>query len=86
MTHLQARSEKEKNRRKKVIVAAAKKLFYDKGYSVSVDEIAAAAITDPRETVARDLEKIRTGSASHLGIGASGYVYDVGNGTLTEVP
>lgn len=43
MTYLQARSEKEKNRRKKVIVSAAKQLFYDKGYGVSVDEIAAKA-------------------------------------------
>ena len=43
MTELQARSEEEKNRRKTVIVSAAKELFYDRGYSVSVDEIAAKA-------------------------------------------
>ena len=43
MTHLQARSEKEKSCRRAVIVSAAKDLFYARGYSVTVDEIAEKA-------------------------------------------
>lgn len=43
MTYLQARSDEEKNLRKKAIIAAAKDLFYEKGYGVPVDEIAKKA-------------------------------------------
>ncbi len=43
MTYLQARSDEEKNRRKKAILSAAKDLFYERGYGVPVEEIAARA-------------------------------------------
>jgi len=56
-----------------------------KRLGVSTDEVAAMAITDPTTTVRDDIERFRNtpGTPGHLVV--SGLVYDVADGTLTEV-
>jgi len=52
---------------------------------LGTDEVAAMAITDPTTTVRDDIERLRNtpGTPDHLVV--SGLVYDVGDGTITEV-
>ena len=52
---------------------------------LSIDEVAAMAITDPATSVNEDIERLRQtpGTPDHLVV--SGLVYDVKNGTINQV-
>ena len=52
---------------------------------VSTDEAAALAITDPVESVRADIERLRAIPQVPDEMVVAGYVYDVADGTLTEV-
>ena len=52
---------------------------------VSNDEVAAMAITDPTATVKDDIERLRNTPGTSDQLVVSGLVYDVADGTITEV-
>ncbi len=56
-----------------------------KRLGLSVDEVAAMAITDPTKSVQDDVERLRhtPGTPDHLVV--SGFVYDVRNGTINQI-
>ncbi len=56
-----------------------------KRLGLGVDEVAAMAITDPAASVQDDVERLRNtpGTPDHLIV--SGFVYDVSNGTISQV-
>ena len=52
---------------------------------LSVDEVAAMAVTDPAATVQGDIEQLRQMPGAPGALMVSGLVYDVGTGTVSEV-
>ena len=52
---------------------------------VSIDEVAGMAITDPATSVREDLERLRAIPGAPDQLVVSGLVYDVRNGTLSQV-
>ncbi len=52
---------------------------------LTVDEVAAMAITDPTTTVRDDIERLRHTPGAPDQLVVSGFVYDVADGTITEV-
>ncbi len=52
---------------------------------VSVDEVAAMAITDPTTSVQDDIERVRQTPGTPGQLIVSGFVYDVRNGTISQV-
>ena len=55
------------------------------GLGVSNDELAAMAITDPTATVKDDIERLRHTPGTPDQLVVAGLVYDVADGTITEV-
>ena len=53
--------------------------------SLSVDEVAAMAVTDPATSVQDDVERLRNTPGAPDQLVVSGFVYDVSNGTINEV-
>ncbi len=51
---------------------------------LTVDEVAAMAITDPTTTVRNDIERLRNTPGTPDQLVVSGLVYDVADGTITE--
>ncbi len=56
-----------------------------KRLSVSVEEVAAMAITDPAVSVQEDIERLRQTPGTPDQLVVSGFVYDVTNGTISQV-
>ena len=56
-----------------------------KRLGLSIDEVAAMAITDPSATVHDDVERLRATPGMPDQLVVSGFVYDVRNGTLSDV-
>ena len=52
---------------------------------LTVDEVAAMAITDPARTVQADIERLRATPGTPDQLVVSGLVYDVKNGTINQV-
>ena len=52
---------------------------------LSVDEVAAMAITDPAKSVQDDIERLRQTPGTPDQLVVSGFVYDVKNGTINQV-
>ena len=52
---------------------------------LTVDEVAAMAITDPTTTVRADIERLRQTPGTPDQLVVSGLVYDVADGTITQV-
>ncbi len=52
---------------------------------LTVDEIAAMAITDPATSVRADIERLRATPGTPDQLVVSGLVYDVADGTVTQV-
>ncbi len=52
---------------------------------LTVDEVAAMAITDPATSVRADIERLRATSGTPDQLVVSGLVYDVADGTVTQV-
>ncbi len=52
---------------------------------LSVDEVAAMAITDPAKSVQEDIERLRQTPGTPDQLVVTGLVYDVGDGTIDEV-
>ncbi len=52
---------------------------------LSMDEVAAMAITDPARTVQDDVERLRNTPGAPDQLVVSGFVYDVSNGTINQV-
>ncbi len=52
---------------------------------LSIDEVAAMAITDPARTVQDDIERLRTTPGTPDQLIVSGFVYDVKNGRINQV-
>ncbi len=52
---------------------------------LSMDDVAALAITDPTKSVQEDIERLRQAPGAPDELVVSGLVYDVSNGTLNEV-
>ncbi len=52
---------------------------------LSVDEVAAMAITDPATSVKDDIERLRQRPGTPDQLVVSGWVYDVKNGTINQV-
>ena len=52
---------------------------------LSMDEVAAMAITDPPESVQNDIERLRQAPGTPGQLVVSGLVYDVSNGTISQV-
>ena len=53
--------------------------------SLSIDEVAAMAITDPDKSVQDDIERLRQTPGTPDQLIVSGFVYDVKNGTINQV-
>ena len=56
-----------------------------KRLGLSVDEVAAMAITDPASSVQDDVERLRHTPGTPDQLIVSGFVYDVSNGTINQV-
>ncbi len=56
-----------------------------KRLGLTVDEVAAMAITDPTATVRDDIERLRQTPGTPAQLVVSGFVYDVADGTITQV-
>jgi carbonic anhydrase len=56
-----------------------------KRLSLSDDEVAAMAVTDPTKTVQADIERLRQTPGTPDALVVTGLVYDVGNGTIDQV-
>ncbi len=56
-----------------------------KKLGLSVDEVAAMAITDPTKSVQDDVERLRHTPGTPDQLVVSGFVYDVSNGTINQV-
>ena len=52
---------------------------------LSVDEVAAMAITDPAASVQDDIERLHRTPGAPSQLVVSGFVYDVKNGTINQV-
>ncbi len=52
---------------------------------LSMDEVAAMAITDPARTVQDDVERLRNTAGTPDQLIVSGFVYDVSSGTINQV-
>ncbi len=52
---------------------------------ISFDEVAAMAITDPTTSVQEDIERLRNAPGAPDQLVVSGIVYDVSNGTISQV-
>ena len=52
---------------------------------LSTDDVAAMAITDPTHTVRNEIEKLRSTPGTPDQLVVAGLVYNVANGTITEV-
>ena len=52
---------------------------------LSMDEVAAMAITDPGKSVEDDIERLRQAPGTPDQLVVSGLVYDVTNGTISQV-
>ncbi len=52
---------------------------------LSMDEVAAMAITDPTTSVQDDIERLRQTPGTPDQLVVSGFVYDVSNGTISQV-
>ncbi len=52
---------------------------------LSVDEVAAMAITDPAKSVQSDIERLRSTPGTPDQLVVSGLVYDVKTGTINQV-
>ncbi len=56
-----------------------------KRLGLSVDEVAAMAITDPTKSVQDDVERLRHTPGTPDQLVVSGFVYDVRNGTINQI-
>ncbi len=56
-----------------------------KRLSLSDDEVAAMAVTDPARTVQADIERLRQTPGTPDALIITGLVYDVGTGTIDQV-
>ena len=56
-----------------------------KRLGLSVDEVAAMAITDPTKSVQDDVERLRQTPGTPDQLVVSGFVYDVRNGTIDQI-
>ncbi|MEE9158802.1 MAG: carbonic anhydrase [Gammaproteobacteria bacterium] len=56
-----------------------------KRLGLSVDEVAAMAITDPTKSVQDDVERLRQTPGTPDQLVVSGFVYDVRNGTINQI-
>jgi carbonic anhydrase len=56
-----------------------------KRLSLSDDEVAAMAVTDPAKTVQADIERLRSTPGTPDALIVTGLVYDVGTGTMDQV-
>jgi len=52
---------------------------------LSMDKVAAMAITDPARTVQDDVERLRNTPGTPDQLIVSGFVYNVSNGTINQV-